>query len=167
MTGVPTIRQLTADDAAIYRDIRLEGLRNAPTAFGSSYEAESATSLAEFADRLAHGHVIGAWVGGTLSGVAGFYINQGVKAAHRGNIWGVYVRPEARRLGLARALMTEIISHARTQVEQVHLCVVTDNASALALYEHFGFSIYGTEPRSLFVDGRYYDEHLMVLRLAD
>ena len=85
------------------------------------------------------------------------------KAAHRGNIWGVYVQPAARGRGVSRALLTEILSHARTQVKQVHLSVVTDNVAALALYERLGFTTYGTEPRSLFVDGRYLDEHLMVL----
>ena len=48
--------------------------------------------------------------------------------------------------------------------QQVHLSVVTENESARRLYEALGFTIYGTEPRSLFVDGRYLDEHMMVLR---
>jgi RimJ/RimL family protein N-acetyltransferase len=49
-------------------------------------------------------------------------------------------------------------------VQQVHLSVTTGNAPAVALYEHLGFTHYGTEPRSLLVNGRYLDEHLMVLR---
>jgi len=31
------------------------------------------------------------------------------------------------------------------------------------LYESFGFKTYGTEPRTLFVNGQYINEHLMVL----
>ncbi len=34
------IRQLTAEDATLYKALRLEALRNHPEAFGSDYEAE-------------------------------------------------------------------------------------------------------------------------------
>ncbi len=159
----PVIRRLTTADTAPYRDLRLEALQNAPTAFGSSYEAESQGSLSDFEGHLTRSYIAGAWLGGSLVGVTGFYALSG-KAAHRGNIWGVYVQPAARGRGVSRALLTAILSHARTQVKQVHLSVVTDNTAALALYERLGFTTYGTEPRSLFVDGHYLDEHMMVLR---
>jgi RimJ/RimL family protein N-acetyltransferase len=160
----PLIRRLSTDDAGVYRELRLDGLRNAPTAFGSSYEAESKNTLEEFAERLNRSYVAGAWLTGSLVGTAGFYRLDGLKTAHRGNIWGVYVRPDVRGHGVARALITDVLAFARTQVQQVHLSVVTENESARRLYEALGFTIYGTEPRSLFVDGRYLDEHMMVLR---
>ncbi len=34
------IRQLTAEDAVLYKALRLEALQNHPEAFGSDYEAE-------------------------------------------------------------------------------------------------------------------------------
>jgi RimJ/RimL family protein N-acetyltransferase len=160
----PLIRRLSTDDAGVYRELRLDGLRNAPTAFGSSYEAESKNTLEEFAERLNRSYVAGAWLTGSLVGTAGFYRLDGLKTAHRGNIWGVYVRPDVRGHGVARALISDVLAFARTQVQQVHLSVVTENESARRLYEALGFTIYGTEPRSLFVDGRYLDEYMMVLR---
>jgi ribosomal protein S18 acetylase RimI-like enzyme len=160
----PLIRRLTTVDAAAYRDLRIEGLRNAPTAFGSSYEAESKQTVADFEGWMTRSYIAGAWLGGALVGTASFYRLDGLKTAHRGNIWGVYVTPGARGHGIARALISHIIDYARTQVSQVHLSVVTENDSARSLYESLGFTIYGTEPRSLFVDGRYLDEHMMVLR---
>lgn len=159
------VRRLTAADAAAYRDLRLQALQNAPTAFGSSYEAESRQTVADFEGWMTRSYIAGAWLGGVLVGSASFFRLDSAKAAHRGNIWGVYVHPDARGHGVARALMTDVLAFARTQVQQVHLAVVTDNDSARKLYEHLGFVTYGTEPRALFVDGRYYDEHLMVLRL--
>jgi len=165
MTAAPTIARLTVADAAAYRDLRLEALQNAPSAFGSSYEAESKNSLADFEGTLTRSYIAGAWLNGSLVGTAGFYREQHTKVAHRGNVWGVYVKPEARGRGLARALVTDVLAHARTQVKQAHLSVVTENESTRRLYEALGFTIYGTEPRSLFVDGRYLDEHMMVLRL--
>ena len=158
------VRQLTAADAAAYRELRLEALQNAPTAFGSSYDAESKHTVADFEGWMTRSYIAGAWLGGALVGSASFYRLDSAKAAHRGNIWGVYVRPDARGHGVARALMTNVLEFARTQVQQVHLAVVTGNDSARRLYERLGFTTYGTEPRALFVDGRYYDEHLMVLR---
>jgi ribosomal protein S18 acetylase RimI-like enzyme len=158
-------RRLREGDAADFRDIRLMGLREAPEAFGSTYEAESGRSVPDFATTLTRGHVGGVHVDGALLGVAGFYVLDGTKTSHRGNIWGVYVRPESRGTGVGRALLEHLIAEAAIKVEQLHLSVVTENAAAIGLYERLGFRIYGTEPRSLLVDGRYYDEHLMVRML--
>jgi formyltetrahydrofolate-dependent phosphoribosylglycinamide formyltransferase len=160
----PLIRRVTVADVAAYRDIRLEALLNAPTAFGASYEHESRNGLTDFEGYLTNSYVAGAWLNGSLIGTAGFRLESHAKVAHRGNIWGVYVQPEARGRGVARALITTLLDHARTQVLQVHLCVITDNDAARHLYEALGFTTYGTEPRSLCVDGRYFDEHLMVRR---
>ena len=77
-------------------------------------------------------------------------------------LWGVYVHPDARRLGAATAVLQAAIAHARTCVLQLHLSVTT-TGSALGLYRKLGFAIYGTEPRALRVGDRYLDEHLMVL----
>ena len=40
--------------------------------------------------------------------------------------------------------------------------VAVGNTPAIRLYQKAGFEIYGTEPRALFVNGRYIDEHMMV-----
>jgi ribosomal protein S18 acetylase RimI-like enzyme len=164
MTATPDFRRLSPEDAAAYRELRLEGLQNAPTAFGSSYEVESKQTVADFEGWMTRSYIAGAWLDGALAGAASFYRLDGTKTLHRGNIWGVYVRPGARGHGIARALITHVLAFARTQVKQVHLSVVTENESARRLYEALGFTIYGTEPRSLFVDGRYLDEYMMVLR---
>ena len=50
-------------------------------------------------------------------------------------------------------------------VLQIHLAVNAENPRALALYASLGFSAYGREPRTLRVDGMFYDEILMALPL--
>ena len=45
------IAGLAADDWAALRDVRLHALRDAPTAFGSSYEAESVLDDAGWRDK--------------------------------------------------------------------------------------------------------------------
>lgn len=159
------IRQLSAADAAAFRDLRLLGLQESPEAFGSSFEAEKDRTVESFADSIERGHIVGAFDDEALIAVAGFYVMAAQKMVHRGVIWGVYVHPEARGQGAARTVLDAVIEHARAKVLQVHLTVVTSNGSALRLYQQLGFEIYGTEPRSLQLDGRFLDEHLMVRRL--
>jgi ribosomal protein S18 acetylase RimI-like enzyme len=77
----------------------------------------------------------------------------------------MYVRPEARRMGLAAALVQQVVAHAQTLVEQVCLTVVASNVAARRLYNAAGFEEYGLERRGLKVGSEYYDQVLMVLPL--
>jgi len=162
-----SVRRLGAADAAIYRDIRLEALHGEPTAFSSDLSAESSLPLEDWSARLGRSYTFGAFDGDGLNGIATYIPKVGAKVAHRGNVVGVYVRPPARGRGAARALLAALIGDARGRVRQLHLSVTAGNEAAIQLYAQFGFQTYGTEPRALYVDGRYYDEHLMVLRLDE
>jgi len=158
------IRRLTetdAADAAKYRAIRLEALEANPEAFGSTVEMESAQPLSWFSDRLANSTVLGGFRDGELVATAGFVVQQGSKNSHKGTIWGLYVRPDARSTGTARRLVEAILDLARHRVELVQLTVVQENAKARQLYESLGFVQYGCEKKGLKHEGRYYDEILM------
>ena len=109
-----TIRRLSPEEAALFREIRLEGLRRDPDAFSSTFEDESAKPLAFFAERLAASAVFGAFRGAELLGVAGFYVQPGPKHGHKGTLWGMYVRPQARGAGIGGRLVGAVIEHART-----------------------------------------------------
>jgi ribosomal protein S18 acetylase RimI-like enzyme len=158
------IRRLSGADADAFRTVRLEGLERHPSAFGASFKEESARPLAFFADRLEANHVVGAERAGRLTGVAGFRRNDGEKTRHRGTLWGMYVRDEARGTGVARRLVDGILTHARAHVEQVVLSVEAENAAAIALYRSAGFAVIARDERSLKVDSVYYDELLMQMR---
>jgi ribosomal protein S18 acetylase RimI-like enzyme len=160
------IRQLTPADAAVYRGIRLEGLNRNPEAFGSTFEAEFSKPLAWFFDRLSSSQVFGAFRGPEILGIAGFAVRQGEKESHKGLLWGMYVRPEARGAGVARRLVDAVIEFARDRVELIQLSVVMSNEQARRLYARLGFVEYGIERNSLKHDGRYYDEILMALDLV-
>ena len=134
------LRQLTADDAALYRDIRLEALADSPDAFASTLESERDRPLEAFAARLVDAHVIGAFDGARLAGVAGFYLQAGPKHAHKGTLWGMYVRPAYRGGGVGRVLVEAIIAHARQRVELLQLFVLADNTAARRLYTSLGFA---------------------------
>ena len=155
------IRRLVPADATLYRDIRLEGLRRSPEAFGSTFEAEDARPLAFFSERLGGSAAFGAFHGSELVGIAGLLIREGQKEAHKGLLVGRYVRPSARNAEVGRRLVETIIEFARQRVELIHLSVVRDNEQARRLYERLGFLEYGLELRALKQDGRHYDEVLM------
>jgi RimJ/RimL family protein N-acetyltransferase len=168
--STPTIslklHRLETDDLAIYRDLRLEGLKSHPEAFASSWEYESNKPASWWAERLETNAVFGGWVNDSrLAGVAGLRVQDAVKVRHKGVLWGMYVRPEARGTGLAAALVQQVVAYARTRVEQVCLTVVTSNVAALRLYREAGFEEYGLERRALKVGDEYYDEVLMALPL--
>jgi RimJ/RimL family protein N-acetyltransferase len=160
------IRQLTPADAALYRGIRLAGLKQNPEAFGSTFEAEFTKPLAWFFDRLSNSQVFGAFYGTQILGVAGFAIRDGHKEAHKGLLWGMYVRPEARGTGVAQRLVEAVIAFARLRVEVIQLSVVVGNEPARRLYARLGFVEYGIERNSLKYDGKYYDEILMAKELT-
>jgi ribosomal protein S18 acetylase RimI-like enzyme len=164
-TNCPKIRRLTSADAAAYREIRLAGLRDTPEVFGSTFARESTQPLTWFCDRLGNSAVFGAFHLTALLGVAGLAIREGEKERHKGLLWGMYVRPDARKAGVGRRLVEAVIDHARAHVEVIQLSVISDNQPARRLYGSLGFVEYGLERDSLKQSGRYYDEILMALDL--
>ena len=111
--------------------------------------------------------MLGAFKDGDLAGVAGFAIQQGQKRAHKGLLWGMYVRPSARTGGIGRRLIEAIVEVARPHVELIQLTVVRENIRARRLYASLGFVDYGLETKALKQGGRYFDEYLMMKDLSD
>ena len=163
----PQIRRLEISDAALFRDIRLEALQKNPEAFGSTFEKESAQPLSWFEARLGLADIFGAFLDGTLVGMAGYSARENSKQAHKGLLWTMYVRAAAQSTGLGRKLVAAVLDHARGRVEMVQLTVVSENEAAHRLYRALGFVEYGYEKQAHKQNGRYYDEILMVKFLDD
>lgn len=160
------IRRLGPDDAAKFHALRLRGLLECPAAFTSSHEEEVGLSLEIIAARLApkpDGAVFGCFVTAELAGVIGVQRDPHRKLKHKAFIWGMYVAPAHRRLGVGRALVAAALDHATGPlgVTRVNLGVNSANHAARALYESSGFTTYGIEPGFMLVDGMLHDEHLM------
>jgi RimJ/RimL family protein N-acetyltransferase len=157
------LRVLSSQDAAEFQRLRLEALRESPTAFSSSYEDERDRDVATVAERISPdglGVVFGAFAGSRLIGLAGFRREGGRKLEHKGFIWGMYVTPTHRRRGIGRQLIECVISHAATLsgLRRINLGVNAANSQAIALYEATGFKSYGVERAFLIVDGVEQDE---------
>lgn len=162
-----TARRLLAADAEAYRSIRIEGLTLSPASFGSSLAEEGEQSLEFFEGRLERSFLFGLFDAERLVGTAGFYRETNTNSAHRGHLIGVYLSPGSRGRGGADLLIAAVIAEARNHVLQLHLAVTQDNPTARRLYERHGFVTYGEDPRGLKVDGVFYDDYLMVLRLDE
>ncbi|ULK99962.1 GNAT family N-acetyltransferase [Bradyrhizobium sp. I71] len=160
------IKLLTPADASLYRGIRLEALAAHPEAYSSTLAREQGKPLAWFEERLTTSDVFGAFCAQELVGIAGFRRVDGAKTEHKAALWGMYVRPQARKSGTGRRLVDAIAAHAATRVEQLQLAVVSENEAALRLYAAAGFVEYGREVKALKQDGRYYDEILMALHFG-
>jgi ribosomal protein S18 acetylase RimI-like enzyme len=160
------IRPFVAGDAMTWRTIRLEALANAPEAFGQTLEHAEKQPIDHYLQAVSGPFApFAAFDGSKAVGTAGFYILGGPKMSHRGVLWGMYVSPTHRSLGIGRKLIESVIEHARDRVEQIHLNVVTTNTAAFNLYRSMGFVVYGIEPRALRHAGRDYDEAMMVLMI--
>ena len=87
------------------------------------------------------------------------------QAAAQGRLWGLFVQPDARGIGLGTSLVAQVLEYASQAVEEVRLTVATANNPARRLYERLGFERYGLEPRALKIGADYHDEALMTLSL--
>ncbi len=166
------IRRLTPTDAAAFQALRLAALKDTPEAFGSSYDEEKDFPASTIEARLAvkpDRGPFGAFEDEELVGMVALGRESMRNLAHKAFIWGMYVKPEARGKGIARALLIEALSLARSvsELKQVNLCVNASNLGALRLYESVGFKAFGREPGAMFINGELHDEIHMYLRLAD
>ena len=158
-----TIRRLRSDDAALFKAIRLEALKTNPELLRSTFEAENKLEVAWFAGRLEDATIMGAFRNGELVGTAGFSIQQGQPNAHKSRLFGMYVQPSARNLGIGRLVLSAVLDVARENVELIQLSVVRENRPARRLYESVGFLEFGVETRASKYGDKYYDEALMAL----
>lgn len=132
------VREVSADEWELMRDVRLAALREAPYAFGSTYAREAAFTEQQwrgrFSDRAA---TFFARIGEdpAPAGLAGIYVGEG--AADLVSMW---VRPRARGRGVGKALVCAAAGWARAHDhDALFLWVTQANAPARLLYERCGF----------------------------
>lgn len=140
----PTIRPLYPDEWAVYRELRLRSLADAPDAFYSTLESESARSAEDWAARLAAAAVSGkdcplvAELDATPAGLVWAKMDSvNPTLMHLFQMW---VAPEWRGHGVGRGLLATALDWARErEVRFVELDVTLGNSSAQRLYTRAGF----------------------------
>ncbi len=87
--------------------------------------------------------------------------------AHVLGVMGLAVAPDARRRGVASALLAAAERLARDRgARKLSLRVLGTNAAAQRLYERLGFQREGTLRDEFCIDGRYVDDVVMAKHLA-
>lgn len=135
------IRQLSADDADILWQARLQALRESPAAFLSTL-AEALNDSAEvMRAQLADPgtRYFGASIDGMLAGFLRYVRPMRMARRHTAEVHSVHVGAGHRGQGIARQLLLAAFAAAR------------------ALYESLGFSVIGTDPRAVKRAGSYAD----------
>lgn len=166
-----TIRPLEINDFAAFLAIQKDALINAPEVFGSDYDWFDNLSILNKEQRyerfmfFPYQYLLGAVdVNGEIAGMIGFSCEHTrSKVKHKGKIWGMYVKPEFRRQGIASFLVRSVVSTAEEiGCEQIQLTVSTDNHDSHGLYLRLGFTVFGMESHAVRVGDGYVDEYHMV-----
>ena len=137
------LRRIAPDDLAVYREIRLRALKDAPSAFGSTYARELAFSDREWTERverLAGETAVGFLAVGddAVCGlVAGFLDTTDPRKAGLVSMW---VAPAHRRAGVGCSLVEAVLEWAAARgARTVRLMVTSANDGAMRFYEGLGF----------------------------
>jgi len=134
------VRATVLDDWQAMRDIRLEALRDAPDAFGSTYARDAAFEPAEWHRRATRDGSFFAFIPGLTepAALAGGYQEEPGAV----ELISMFVRPQARGHGAGEALVDAVVAWAKDKgAASVHLWVTESNKPAVRLYERCGFTV--------------------------
>lgn len=154
------IKKLPKDRWPEFKALRLESLKQDPSAYGSSYEEE-----AEFADdvwKRRIGNALFALDEGKPIGMLSRILNERLKTKHYVEIVGAYVMPSYRGRGVGTKLLEEQLRLIRRKdsmkrIVKVKLMVNPEQKAAVRVYKKAGFQVVGRAKKELKVGSRFYD----------
>jgi len=163
-------RKLKSKDSKLYRDLRLESLKEYPDSFCSSYADQVVKPKLAFETYIEQGHsekfIIGAFLEDRLIGICGFYRPDEGRSEHRGEIIQMYVKPDyqGRKIGQTLLQATLDEAFALPDLEHIELGVLTNGKSANRVYERAGFQEYGLQKNFFKKGNAYSHQRLMVIQ---
>lgn len=159
-------RPLTADDAAMWQDLRISGVRDFPLGFMVSLEEALAASPERCCRILEGGAFRGVFDKIQLIGFCGYHPNHMSRLKHRAELGPFFVCPDYQGTGAAQTLMQGVIQEARVNgLAKLELYVDTRNPRAIAFYEAQGFHRVATHYDTIRIDGQSYDDYFYVREL--
>src|SRR5689334_13177261 len=139
-----TLELVTRENALIFKGARLCALRDTPSAFSATYDAECRLSDAEWVQRASK------WSGrsttylamdqGSACGIVGGFLDP--QDEIRAQLVSMWVAPSHRRLGVGSQLVNAISDWARVEgAGLLRLVVTSNNHGAIKFYQRLGFAI--------------------------
>jgi ribosomal protein S18 acetylase RimI-like enzyme len=154
--------ELTANDWQQLKELRLQALKDTPRAYGRTFAEEASQDEQEWRGKFATGRYFCAREGGKLVGMLCMVRERGEKVSHIMNVYSVYVSPEARRRGVATALLQRVLTEAADgATRKIRLRVDADSEGAKELYASMGFSEVGYLQDEIREGDEYVDEIIM------
>lgn len=156
MNPAVTVEELSENDWARLRDIRLAALKNDGQAFGGNLEAESAFDEMAWREKF---KIFTGVIASVESADVGFMSVENLKGDFGATCWvgSCWVRPEFRRTGVLQALFDYLDSQAVQRDWLIQgLGVWIDNEIAIKAYEKLGFEKMGERQESTRKPGMYY-----------
>jgi GNAT superfamily N-acetyltransferase len=146
---------LSPADARQYRALMLHAYEQAADAFTSTVEERAVEPAswwrARIADPTGMAVAFGAFQGVELVGAVALEFSAKPKTRHKALLIGMYVLPDWRGSGAARALLQATIDRCKSRgdILVMQLTVTDGNEPAIALYRSAGFEPFGTEPMAI------------------
>lgn len=138
------VRRLHPDEWRSYRSVRLESLRDSPSAFGSTAEEEASLTDKAWQRRLANRVQFVAEDGGMAIGTVGV-LDEGDGITEVVSMW---VAPHHRGQSVGAALVEAAVTAAdEAGAKTMRLWVAEGNKPAETLYERCGFRRTGRSQR--------------------
>lgn len=166
------IRFLDENDSFIYREIRLNSLKESPFAFSDSYEDQVNKSILDFQKEIKkiinpiESFTLGAFSNkNQLVGFVKFKRDHRSKARHRASLFSLYVQPDYRGNGIAKELINKLIATIESikDIKQLQLSTIISKDSLVDFYKIFGFVKLGDIIKDdLIIENEYVDAIYMV-----
>jgi len=168
--GKLKIRPAIPGDLQVFRPLRLRALHDHPEAFSADYQTHldgGDEYWKRYLEYDENARLYLAFDGDTAVAMTSVCLGTSAKTRHIAEILGVYVLPEWRGVGIADALINACCEWAKSSGAVIaRLGVTTVDESAIRCYERCGFVITGREPKTILVNGIYYDGYHMFRELT-
>ncbi len=155
------IKKLSANDWQIFKELRLQMLKEEPQAFARTYDEVSKRTDEEWKENTENEEagILAVWLDGKLAGMNGYYYPERSIV----EIWGMFIRKEFRGMGLGKKLMGEIEKEIRKDggVKKIQVSVTSSQTAAFELYKKLGFREIKRMPNKTRLNGQSYEEILL------
>jgi GNAT superfamily N-acetyltransferase len=133
-----TVRLLGESEWSLYREVRLRGLKESPSAFTATLSDEADRDEQFWRERMTRSYRLLAARGPRLEGVVSLGAYEHDPSA--AEVFGLYVLPEARGTGVSGRLVEEAAALAgQNGYRELYYWVGIDNARAVGFANNFGF----------------------------